>query len=113
MTNYEPDYFAIIFVMAMTIIGTIGIVRYPDKINRRNSKKLIAGGISLIIILTILASFIEHHSDFNYVISFICLKKVNVTHIGGDFRLLVTISYIFIILGCLQLLLSRFNKREL
>lgn len=110
--NYEPDYFALIFVMAMVIIGTISIVRNPNKINRQNSKKLIAGGISLVIIITILDSFIEHHSDFNYVISFICLKRVNVTHIGGDLRLLITISYIFIILGSLQLFFARSNKRE-
>ncbi len=98
------DYFHIMLTLAMMALGTVLLVRNPHKqILRKNPKSGIVSGVLFLIFLTVLNSLTGKRWDADFMASFLCFKEIGTRHLAY-LHLGVSISYIIIYLGSLQLL---------
>ncbi len=113
MTSYRPDYFLILLTILGSVAGVAELIRNP-KIRFSKVKTTYSILIALITIClsVVAACLIENRWDFGYIISILFLKKISFigfAHAG----ILVSLSYILIVLSVVNLLLgSRSNNSE-
>jgi hypothetical protein len=107
MNNQQFDYIALIFMIVAIVGATVGYLRNPQKFSIENPLKTLIIGFSFLIFTILVNNDQEHRSDFGYIYSFLCLKKVSLYHHGFYVRSMLAVSYIAIFVGGLQLLARR------
>lgn len=107
MNNTQFDYFRFIIIVVAAIILTLGVVLMivkPQKYSMKNPRASLGKGILFIIFTIILNSAKENRWDMQYILTFICLRKVS----HDDYlRAMLSLGYIPILLGGFQLLFMR------
>jgi hypothetical protein len=112
MTHYQPDYFLIIFLSIAIIIGMVELIRKPQQsFLKIKVTTAIALGLSLILISLTINSFVENRWDVDFILSFLCLKKVGKNWFTY-FRSFVVIGYIFLFFSSILLLRNIFVKER-
>lgn len=100
--------------MILFILGGILLLfKSPTKeILPKSPKITILGAIAFLISQVVFNSLIENQWSWNYIYSFLCLKKVSTSHLAGYLRFGVSLSYILVVLASLQLIFKKHEQKR-